>query len=148
MKSARDKPALRAKQVWRYVRRPSDALPSIVVENEFNNRENASFQHRRHVIQKEYDIDIGSMTPNSAAAYSYTLWNELAAAICSDATPIRIEKPHLEPRLLALGITEIPKKNTTRGKFGHEKHDVGLEDFLREVDRKTWDKIVALENEY
>jgi hypothetical protein len=147
-RSARDKPALRTKRVWRYVRRPSDALPSIVVENEFNNRANASFQHRRRVIMQEYSIDIGSMTPHAAATYSYALWNELAASICSDATPIRIEKPHLEPRLSALGITELPRTNTTHGKFGQEKGHVSLEEFLHEVDRETQAKILEIENGY
>lgn len=147
-KSAIDKPSIKAGAVWWYIRRPSDAIPSIIIENEFNERNNASFKHRHRVILEKYGLDISRATRFGAAAYSYLLWNQIAETLSDDKKPIKIEKPHLDHRLNTCGIFELPRINTTHGKFGRKKEVVSLTRILQDVDTETKRKILQIEEEY
>jgi tetratricopeptide (TPR) repeat protein len=76
--------------VGHYIRYPLDAIPSIIIENEHNCRNNPSFRHRSSVIKQVFGVDISGFDEIGAAALSYIYWNRLAELYAPDFT-VRIE---------------------------------------------------------
>lgn len=75
------------------LRSPLDAIPSIILENEFNNRNNNSFRHRSTWIMKRFGVDLSGEERISAAIKSYVFWNLLIEDLKPDLI-VRIE--HVE----------------------------------------------------
>ena len=124
------------RQIWiagrilHYLRDPREAIPSIVLENEFNGRQNNSFRTRRRVLDSRFDIDIGKLDAPAAAATSYALWNRIAEEAATDG-PIFVEKPSLEKILPQLGPIPHRRRNDSVRKFGVQKPDIDVGDAIR-----------------
>ncbi len=105
-----------AGKTFLYLRDPRDAIPSIVLENEAQGRENNSFRFRRHVLNENFGIDIGNFDPPVAAATSYALWNRLAeqSANCGN---VLVERPDLGNALPGLDLKLPGRMNTSLEKF-------------------------------
>ena len=74
-----------------FIRDPLAAIPDILAENETNQRDTASFKHRRDVIKRKFQVDIANQEPLTAAVLSYVYWNRFAEEANPDVT-IRVEK--------------------------------------------------------
>lgn len=122
--------------VYHYIRHPAPAIPSILVENEHNGRENNSFRFRRTVILKHFGVDLAEMPEIEAAAASYVHWNKLAEQASDSATPILIEKPDFSFIDGAGQLAELPVRNTTERKFGVAKAEMTLEDILSKTSKE------------
>lgn len=70
-----------------YVRSPKDAIPSIVVENQYSEK---SFEFRRKHIQRCFGIDLASLEPMDAAVASFVYWNKLVDLMSPNLT-VRVE---------------------------------------------------------
>jgi GR25 family glycosyltransferase involved in LPS biosynthesis len=75
------------KHIIHHVRSPQDAIPSILVENQYSEK---SFEFRRKHIQRNFDIDLRELSAMDAAVASFILWNQLAERM-NPALTIRIE---------------------------------------------------------
>jgi len=147
-KSSKNKPAFMVDKIFHYLRRPADALPSIIVENEHGNRDNNSFNHRRRVLWQHFKVDINKMSPQQAATASYVLWNRLAASISDAVTPILVERPDLSIISTDLHADALPVRNTTEEKYGLKKNHSDLEYFLIDTTTEYRDAIEAIERLY
>ncbi|MDD2725286.1 MAG: glycosyltransferase [Methylovulum sp.] len=108
--------------ICHFIRNPLEAIPSITIENEFNERNNISFKCRREVIKQNYQIDLADYDPLTAATLSYVYWNKLAEKTIPDLT-VRIEKMNIDllPLIHYYGLSPtdmIPQTNTSAIKFG------------------------------
>ncbi len=125
-----------------FIRNPLDAIPSIVIENEFNQRQNNSFKRRREAIKSKYGVDLADHKPLVAATLSYIYWNKMAEAASPDLT-IRVENmdTDLLPLIHYFSLTPnipIPKLNTTAQKFGiQEKPKTDIQTLLEGVNGKA-----------
>jgi len=128
--------------VCQFIRNPIDAIPSILIENEFNQRDNNSFKHRREVINLHFGVDLAEHEPLAAATLSYVYWNKLAKQAVPDLV-VRVEDmaEDLSPVIGYFGlsaISRIPQLNTSAKKFGiTKKTDVDSETLLATVGGKT-----------
>lgn len=67
-----------ADMVARLIRNPFQNIPSLILENEADNRQNASYIQRRRVIEKYFGVDIEACHNEwERAAQIYLLWNRL-----------------------------------------------------------------------
>jgi hypothetical protein len=112
---------LRPEILCHFVRNPLEAIAAIVIENEFNQRVNNSFNYRRDVIKRRFAIDLADYEPLTAATLSYIYWNKLAEKANPDLT-IRIEKMNsdLLPVIRYYNLKQIdtiPKINTSAIEF-------------------------------
>lgn len=128
--------------VCHFIRNPIDAIPSILIENEFNQRDNNSFRYRREVIKRHFGIDMAEHEALPAAALSYVYWNKLAEQAVPDLL-IKVEDmaddllPIIDYFSLST-ITKIPRLNTSVKKFGvSEKTAVDSETLLQTVTGKA-----------
>lgn len=128
--------------VCHFIRNPLEAIPSIVIENEFSERNNNSFKHRREIINRKYNVDLANHDPLTAATLSYVYWNKLAEEAMPDLT-VRIEKMNTDllPLIHYYGLSsieKIPQLNTTATKFGIlDKPTTDADTLLRLIDGKA-----------
>lgn len=80
--------------VIRILRNPLDCISSLVLENEYNHRNNNSFRYRSFVISRVYNINIDMMDATQAAIYSYIYWNEIIELYNHIDFNVRIEYIH------------------------------------------------------
>ncbi|WBU54301.1 hypothetical protein [Paracoccus sp. SCSIO 75233] len=124
--------------IGHYIRNPIDAIPSILIENQFRERKNNSYQFRQWILSKEFDVDLDEMSPLTAAATSFVLWNDLAAKISDLDQPILVERPDTRQLQAMLGGAlpftgkeiKLPRENTTARKFGVDKWETSREDII------------------
>lgn len=107
--------------VCHFIHNPLQAIPSIVIENEFNQRNNHSFKRRREIIKRKYYIDLADYEPLTAATLSYIYWNKLAEEASPDIT-VRIEKMQTDllPIIHYYGLSpaaKIPQANPSAAKW-------------------------------
>jgi hypothetical protein len=128
--------------ICHFMRDPLAAIPSIIIENEFNGRNNNSFRRRSNIIKRHYDVDLAEFDPLSAATLSYIYWNRLAETCCPDLT-LKIETVTQDIQLLAryyqLAFNDsVPIANTTANKFGiSDKLEVNADALLALVSGKA-----------
>jgi len=118
---------------------PHATIPSIVLENEFNNRDNNSFKHRRNQIKKHFNIDLETIdNPFECAAFSYVYWYKL---IFQKRPTLQIKVEEAENKILKL-ITDhhipfykfqvqninLSNVNSSAQKFQEEKPSFTEED--------------------
>ncbi|MEM6499880.1 MAG: hypothetical protein AAF709_24625 [Pseudomonadota bacterium] len=146
--SNKSMPRLHAGRVFQYLRRPSSAVPSIIVENDHNNRLNNSFRFRQKVILEKFGVDISAMTSAASAITSYVLWNRLAKSLANAAQPILVEKPDFNIISPDLDLQSLPVRNTTAQKFGTSKRSLDLRNELNDVPSGIADEILEIEGMY
>jgi hypothetical protein len=112
-----------ASSVFHYLRNPRHAIPSIILENEANGRENNSFKFRRQKLKKIFDVDIARMAVVEAAAVSYALWNNLAAGLAT-AGQVLVEYPQLGPPYSGLPLDAALRRNSSQRKFGKSAPEI------------------------
>jgi len=128
--------------VCQFIRNPIDAIPSILIENEFNQRDNNSFKQRREVIHRLFGEDLAEHDPLAAATLSYVYWNKLAEQAVPDLV-VKVEDmaDDLVPVIEYFGLSasaRIPKLNTSAKKFNiTEKTAVDSRTLLAKVGGKT-----------
>lgn len=123
-------------RIFHYLRDPRDAIPSIVLENEWKMRANPSFQLRRRKIRERFGIDIGELDPPTAAATSYALWNKLAEDLATDGT-VLVERPELPNVLPGTIISKLRRANSSMRKFGTPKPEIDIPDSFRRSPREA-----------
>ncbi len=121
-KSKTDNRLLKPELVCHFIRNPLDAIPSIIIENEFNQRNNNSFKARQQTIKRKFSVDLADYDALTAATLSYVYWNKLAEQAVPDLR-VRVEhmETDLQPIMEYYGLTagkNIPKLNTSATKFG------------------------------
>jgi len=112
-------------KAFHYLRDPRDAIPSIVLENEANDRANNSFRYRRRLLKRRFDVDIGDLDAPAAAATSYALWNRLAEDIATDGQ-VLVERPDLARAFPELVLDAFPRRNTSLKKFRMPKPQIEI----------------------
>ena len=112
-------------RVVQYLRSPADAIPSIVLENEHNGRDNNSFRYRAHTLKRLYGVELAALDDTAAAATSYALWNRRAEEI-SNGGSVMIEMPRLSELYPGLEFDTLPQRNTSAAKFRQEKPQVDI----------------------
>ncbi len=121
-KNKTDNRQLKPELVCHFIRNPLDAIPSIIIENEFNQRNNNSFKTRQQTIKRRFGVDLAEYDALTAATLSYAYWNKLAEQAVPDLR-VRVEhmEADLQPIMQYYGLTagkNIPKLNTSATKFG------------------------------
>ena len=121
-KSKTDNRQLKPELVCHFIRNPLDAIPSIIIENEHNQRNNNSFKARQQTIKRKFSVDLAEYDALTAATLSYVYWNKLAEQAVPDLR-VRVEhmETDLQPIMQYYGLTaekNIPKLNTSATKFG------------------------------
>jgi hypothetical protein len=125
-----------AGSVFHYIRDPRQAIPSIILENEANGRENNSFRFRRVKLKQKYGIDIGQMGTIEAAASSYALWNKTAEDLAT-AGRVLVERPELMIDHLCLKLDPATRLNSSERKFGKSKPDVDFKEVITCTSREV-----------
>jgi hypothetical protein len=112
-----------AGKAFLYLRNPRDSIPSIILENEAQGRENNSFRFRRRVLNANFGIDIGDLDPPLAAATSYALWNRLAE-LSANCGYVLVEQPNLGAAFPTLELNLRDRMNTSLRKFRTATPDI------------------------
>lgn len=133
--------------IGHYIRNPIDAVPSILIENEYSGRKNNSFKFRCMLLRRWYGVELSDMDPLAAAATSYALWNDKAASISVLDSAIKVESPNLSQLIEKLPANsecrerdmtvEPPRLNTTDVKFGIKKEKYSKLEILKSVNGDT-----------
>lgn len=137
-----------ADKVLSYIRKPSDALPSIMVENEFQDRDNNSFRHRHRIIRKHFDVDLAELDELNAAVASYVFWNRLADRIADADLPIKVEKPDFGLVQPGLHADNLPVRNTTEKKYGVKKKTLDLKSLQSKIPSEHFEYLSSMEEQY
>lgn len=124
--------------ILHYVRNPADAIPSIIVENESQDRLNNSFRFRTTVIKQQFGIDLSTLSPRDAAVSSYVYWNRIASSLSHLDSPILVERPNLNDIGMLNGIRDDAQD------VGHQAHVLNRTIHKFGVDKPTmsWEAIV------
>lgn len=125
-----------AGRIFHYLRDPREAIPSIVLENEFRGRDNNSFKVRRRVIERRFEVDIGELDALGAAATSYALWNKIAEDLATDGR-VFVERPELSDPPAHLAPIPLLRRNDSERKFGTLKPGLDVMDSIRRSPAKA-----------
>ncbi|MGB3516787.1 MAG: glycosyltransferase family 25 protein [Elainellaceae cyanobacterium] len=86
-KYARSRRYTHFRQIIHHVRSPLDAIPSLLVENQYSE---TSFAFRQKHIQRYFGLDLATLSPMDAAVATFIYWSRIIELMKPDLT-IRIE---------------------------------------------------------
>jgi hypothetical protein len=120
-KYARSRRYTHFRQIIHHVRSPLDAIPSLLVENQYSE---TSFAFRQKHIQRYFGLDLATLSPMDAAVASFVYWNRIIELMNPNIT-VRIENGHkrlfrylkrkqLISQELELTAVEMPPKTVNK----------------------------------